>query len=109
MQEDDFDKFEEEINNQELSIERKRILEGEIADRELQQVIDDDDFFDEDVVKDGVYIPPLDTDSPKMRQVWGDKAAETNAEFEPNSVCIDGDFTVVDDQPLLIEHDKDTK
>lgn len=108
MKEDDFEAFEQEIKDQENALTKSAILEGQVVDRELQAVIDNDDFFDEDLVKDGVYIPPLDTDSPKMRQVWGEQAAAAGAEFEPNTVCLDGEYTVVVESPVMIEHDKDT-
>jgi predicted ATPase len=80
----------------------------ELANNSTVAILEEpDDFFLEDVVVDGVYQPPLDTTSKKMKEVWGDMAAEANVEFEENSVTIEGDFVEVHDRSnVLIGHDK---
>lgn len=101
MEDDDFEKFETDIQKQANLARYQEVVEGELLDRELQKVIDDDDFFDEDVVKDGRYIPPLDNTSPKMQEIWPD------AEHKENTITIEGEVVRV--QPLLIEHEVDNE
>lgn len=105
MIDDDFDEFETKLTEQEKQLARQQSLEGELLDRQLK-IVPDDDFFKEDYVgPDGIYVPPLDKHSPKMKEVW---AADDPDERTDQAVTLDGVFERVNPEPregLLIEHD----
>lgn len=105
---DDFEEFERELTDQEKQLVRDEAIQGELLDRQLQTV-PDDDFFDADYVgEDGIYVPPLDEHSPKMKQIW---APDDPDERTDQAVTLDGVFERVDQEPregLLIEHDGDS-
>lgn len=102
---DDFEEFERELTEQEKQLARDEAIQGELLDRQLQ-VIPDDDFFDADYVgEDGIYVPPLDEFSPKMKEIW---APDDPNERTDQAVTLDGVFERVDEpNTLLIEHDGD--
>lgn len=105
MEETEFERYERELREQQQQIARDEALQGELLDRQLQ-IIPDDDFFDEDYVgADGIYVPPLDKHSPKMKEVW---APDDPDERTDQAVTLDGVFERVNPEPfegLLIEHD----
>lgn len=105
MKDDDFDEFETELTEQEKQLARQQTLEGELLDHQLK-IVPDDDFFQADYVgEDGVYVPPLDEFSPKMKEIW---APDDPDERTDQAVTLDGVFERVNPEPrvgLLIEHD----
>lgn len=103
MATDDFEEFEEELTEQEIALARQAALEGEILDREMRLTLENDDFFKADFVgEDGVYVPPLDEFSPKMKEIW---APDDPDERTDQAVTLEGDYSRVVETPLMIEHD----
>lgn len=103
MEETEFERYERELREQQQQVARDEALQGELLDRQLK-IVPDDDFFDEDYVgEDGIYVPPLDKHSPKMKEIW---APDDPNERTDQAVTLDGDYQVVSEpQGLLIEHD----
>lgn len=92
MEETDFERYERELREEQQRVAREEALQGELLDRELQ-IIPDDDFFDADFVgEDGIYVPPLDEYSPAMKKIW---APDDPNERTDQAVTLEGDYEVI--------------
>lgn len=103
---DDLDEdFEDFASNKPVFPATMNVLEGDVMDHAAEIAILHDPFFDADYVgKDGIYVPPLDEFSPKMKEIW---APDDPNERTDQAVTLEGDCVRVERTPLLIEHEVD--